>query len=166
MRKNNLDETDLKILDILQRDCRKSLDEVSKLINVPKSTIYYRIKRMESMGIIEGYYAKINPRMLGHDYFTITLVKAEYGPGYHKKIGEKLSKIPGVWAVYYVLGDNDFVVLSRARNREDFVKKILEVMINLEVIERTNTIAIVEIIKEDPRIMIFDFSRGEDEKKK
>ena len=154
MKKNILDEIDIKILNILQKDCRKSLDEISKMINVPKSTVYYRIKRLESMKVIEGYYAKINPKLLGNDYFTITLVKAKYGPGYHKKIGEILAKIPGVWAVYYILGENDFAVLARAKDRESFVSQILEKFINHEEIERTNTIAIVDIIKEDPRVKI------------
>jgi len=156
MRKVELDELDLKILNILQENCRRSLDEISKELNVPKSTIYYRIKKLESLGVIEGYYAKVNPRILGHDYFTVTLVKAKYGPGYHKKIGEIISKIPGVWAVYYVLGEYDFVVIARARNREEFVSQILEKFINHEEIERTNTIVIVDIIKEDPRTRIGD----------
>jgi DNA-binding Lrp family transcriptional regulator len=152
MSRVELDELDLKILEILQEDCRKSLEEISRTLNVPKSTIYYRIKRMEGNGIIEGYYAKINPKVMGYEYFTVTLVKARYGPGYHKSVGDKLSKIPGVWGVYYVLGDNDFIVLARAKSREYFVKKILESMINMEEIERTNTITIVEIIKEDSRL--------------
>ena len=156
MRKVELDELDLKILNILQENCRRSLDEISKELNVPKSTIYYRIKKLASLGVIEGYYAKVNPRILGHDYFTVTLVKAKYGPGYHKKIGEIISKIPGVWAVYYVLGEYDFVVIARARNREEFVSQILEKFINHEEIERTNTIVIVDIIKEDPRTRIGD----------
>jgi len=154
MRKVELDELDLKILNILQENCRRSLDEISKELNIPKSTIYYRIKKLESIGVIEGYYAKVNPKILGHDYFTITLVKAKYGPGYHKKIGEIISKIPGVWAVYYVLGEYDFVVIARAKNREEFVSQILEKFINHEEIERTNTIVIVDIIKEDPRIKV------------
>jgi DNA-binding Lrp family transcriptional regulator len=154
MKKNSLDEIDLQILDILQQDCRKSLDEISKIIKVPKSTIYYRIKRLESLGVIEGYYAKIDPKALGNDYFTITLVKAKYGPGYHKKIGNILSKVPGVWGVYYVLGEYDFVVLARAENRESFIKDVLEKFINYEENERTNTIVIVDIIKEDPRVKI------------
>ncbi len=152
MKKNSLDEVDMKILDILQKDCRKSLDEISSVVGVPKSTIYYRIKKMESMGVIEGYHAKVNPKILGYDYFTITLIKAKYGPGYHKKIGKKLSEVPGVWAVYYVLGDNDFIILSRAKDRESFVKDTLERLIDLKEIERTNTISIIEIMKEDARV--------------
>ena len=148
-----LDDLDKKILNELQKDCRQSLDLISKKLGVPKSTIYYRIRKLEENGVIEGYYAKVNPKVLGHEYFTVTLVRAKYGPGYHKKVGEILSKVPGVWAVYYVLGDYDFIVIARAKSREEFVKNILEKFINLDEIERTNTITVVEIFKEDTRII-------------
>ena len=146
-----LDKIDIEILRLLQEDCRLTLDEMSKRLGIPKSTIHYRIKRLERAGIIEGYYAKLNPKKLGKDYMAITLVRARYGKGYHRRVGEKLAKLPGVWGVYFVLGDTDFVVLVRANDREEFMK-ILESMINCEEIERTITLAVVEIIKEDPRI--------------
>jgi len=149
--KIQLDNVDISILKLLQKDCRISLDQISKTLNVPKSTVHYRIKKLEKYGIIEGYYAKVNPAKLGKEYITITLVRAKYGPGYHKKVGEKLAKLPGVWGVYFVLGETDFVVLTRSNSREDFLK-VLEQMINSKEIERTSTMAVIEIIKEDPRI--------------
>lgn len=149
--KVQLDDIDVEILKILQKDCRVTLDQMSKMLNVPKSTLHYRIKRLEKQGVIEGYYAKINPAKLGKEYITVTLVRARYGPGYHKKVGEKLAKLPGVWAVYFVLGETDFIVLTRSNSRETFMKT-LEQMINSKEIERTSTMVVTEIIKEDPRI--------------
>lgn len=149
----SVDELDLKILKILQDDCRISLEQIAKTLGVPKSTIYYRIKRLEEEGIIEGYYAKINFAKLGKDYLTITFVKAKYAPGYHEKIGEKLSKISGVWGVYFIFGENDFVVLTRSKDREDYLRK-LEQMMNMPEIERTNTQIVAKIIKEDLRDII------------
>jgi len=149
--KVQLDDIDVEILKILQKDCRVTLDQMSKMLNVPKSTLHYRIKRLEKQGVIEGYYAKINPAKLGKEYITVTLVRAKYGPGYHKKVGEKLAKLPGVWAVYFVLGETDFIVLTRSDSRETFMKT-LEQMINSKEIERTSTMVVTEIIKEDPRI--------------
>lgn len=148
-----IDEIDKKILEHLQEDCRVSLEELSSKLNLPKSTLHYRIKRLERMGIIEGYYAKVDPSKLGKDYITITLVRAKYGPGYHKRVGEKLANLPGVWGVYFVLGETDFVVLAKTRSREEFMG-ILEKMINDEDIERTSTLAVVEVIKEDPRVRL------------
>ncbi len=148
-----LDETDLEILRILQEDCRTTINDIAKRLNKNKSTIHYRIKRLEEAGVIQGCYAKVNPEALNQDYLTITLVRAKYGPGYHKRVGEKLAKIPGVWAVYFILGEIDFVVLARHKNL-DSVRNMINAFLSIEEIERTSTHVIVDIIKEDPRVEI------------
>lgn len=126
------------------------LDNLAKRLGVPKSTLHYRIKRLERGGVIEGYYAKLNPLRLGYDYVAIVLVRAKYGPHYHERVGKKIAAIPGVWAVYYVLGEYDFIVLVRALNREDYMKK-LEQLGKMTDVERTSTQIAAKILKEDPR---------------
>ncbi|MGA2972996.1 MAG: Lrp/AsnC family transcriptional regulator [Candidatus Bathyarchaeia archaeon] len=146
-----MDKVDKILLAILQRDSRIPLQKVAKMLGVPKSTVHYRIGRLERAKIIEGYYAKLNAAKLGYDYLAVVLVRAKYGPQYHKKVGTKLSQIPGVWAVYYVLGDYDFTVLIRATDRDDYMQK-LERLSNMPDIERTNTQIVGRVVKEDPRI--------------
>ena len=146
-----MDSIDKLLLRIIQQDSRVPLQKIARRLGVPKSTVHYRIGRLERENIIEGYYAKLNAGRLGYDYLAVVLVRAKYGPQYHKKVGLKLSKLSGVWAVYYVLGDWDFVVLIRARNREDYMKK-LEQLSNLADIERTSTQVVGRVVKEDPRI--------------
>lgn len=146
-----MDKTDRLLLRIVQQDSRIPLQKIARRLGVPKSTVHYRIGRLEREKIIEGYYAKLNATTLGYDYMAVVLVKAKYGPQYHEKVGLKLSKIPGVWAVYYVLGDYDFIVLIRAVNRDDYMQK-LERMSNMADIERTSTQVVGRVVKEDPRI--------------
>ncbi len=146
-----LSRRDIEILKLLQKDCRMPLDEIAKRLNMSKSTVHYRIKRMEEAGIIEGYYAKVNPAKVGKEYITVTLVRAKYGPGYHEKVGKKLASIRGVWAVYFVLGEIDFIVLARANSRDDVLRIINEFM-QMEEIERTSTQVVVKVIKEDPSV--------------
>lgn len=146
-----LDSTDKLLLRIIQQDSRIPLQKIARKLGVPKSTVHYRIGRLERENIIEGYYAKLNASRLGYDYLAVILVRAKYGPQYHKKVGLKLSKVPGVWAVYYVLGDYDFIVLLRAIDREDYMQK-LERLSNMTDIERTSTQVVGRVLKEDPRI--------------
>ncbi|MEM3640629.1 MAG: Lrp/AsnC family transcriptional regulator [Candidatus Bathyarchaeia archaeon] len=146
----SLDKIDLGILKILQEDCRIPLEQIAEKLEAPKSTIHYRIKRLEEEGIIEGYYAKVNFEKLGKDYLTVTLVRAKYGPGYHEKVGHRLSEIPGVWGVYFIFGENDFIILTRSKDREDYMRK-LETITNMPEIERTNTQVVAKVIKEDVR---------------
>lgn len=147
----SLDKIDKAILEILQSNSRTPLGQIASKLGVPKSTVHYRIKRLEAEEIIEGYYAKVCATKLGKDYTTITFVRAKYGPSYHEKVGKMLAQIPGVCAVYFILGDNDFVVLIMSENREDFMGK-LEKMYDMPEIERTSTVVVVKTIKEDPRI--------------
>jgi len=146
----SLDEIDSGILKILQEDCRTPLEQIANELKVPKSTIHYRIKRLEEEGIIEGYYAKVNHAKLGEDYLTATFVRAKYGPGYHEKAGQKFSEIPGVWGVYFIFGENDFILITRSSDREDYLRKLEKIM-NMPEVERTNTEVIAKVIKEDLR---------------
>jgi DNA-binding Lrp family transcriptional regulator len=92
-------------------------------------TAYYRVKRLESMGLIKSYGAILDPEKLGFEYITITLVRGRYGKGYHEKIGEMIASYPYVQSVYFVLGDIDFVVMAKFPSREHFMR-FLESMIN------------------------------------
>ncbi|MFX1318147.1 MAG: Lrp/AsnC family transcriptional regulator [Promethearchaeota archaeon] len=145
-----LDNLDIGILTAFQKDCRTSLEQIAKDLGVPKSTIHYRIKRLEEKKIIEGYYAKVNNEKLGKNFLTITLARAKYGPHYYEKAGKKIENIPGVWAVYFIFGENDLLILSRSKNRDEYLQKLDEIM-KIPEIERTNTLVVAKVLKEDIR---------------
>lgn len=147
------DELDYTILRELQKDCRIALQDIANKVGAPTSTVHYRVKRLEKEGIIDGYYAHIDPEKLGMDYLTVIHVRAAYGPGYHKRIGKELAKIRGIWAVYFTLGDNDFIVITRSRNKTEYLK-ILEKLTATPGIERTSTQVVGETVREDFRLDI------------
>lgn len=147
----SLDEIDARILEILQKDCRTPLEQIASKLGVSKSTVHYRIKRLEAAEIIEGYYAKVDATKIGKDFITVSFVRTKYGPKYHEKAGELLAQIPGVWAVYFVFGETDFIVLCKSDSNKDFMEK-LEKMMNMQQIERSNTQVVAKVVKEDPRI--------------
>ncbi|MBD3253805.1 MAG: winged helix-turn-helix transcriptional regulator [Candidatus Lokiarchaeota archaeon] len=151
-RRSFLDDDDEKILNFLQDDCRTPLNDLAEKLGMPKSTIYYRIKRLEEEGIIEGYHANLNAQKLGYDLLVVVNIRATFGPGYHEKIGEKLSKLPGVFGVYFIYGESDFIVLLRGKDREELFDKMKNIY-DLEGIERVNTNVVTKIIKEDHRIL-------------
>jgi len=148
---SSLDEIDMGILELLQKDCRTSLGQIANKLGVSKSTVHYRIKKLEAEEIIKGYYVKVDATKLGKDYTTITFVRAKFGPKYHEKVGKMLAQIPGVCAVYFIFGENDFVVLTTSDNREYFMEK-LEKMYDMPELERTSTVVVAKTIKEDSRI--------------
>lgn len=150
-KKTLLDDLDFALLKELQNECRTPLQEVADKIGAPSSTIYYRLKRLERAQIIEGYYAKVDSQKLDMDYIAVTNLRVELAPGYYKKIGDDLAKIPGVWAVYLTLGDYDFMVLTRSKNRDQFME-IVDQILEIKGIRQSSTTVVVKVIKEDPRL--------------
>ncbi len=145
-----VDEIDLNILRIVQTNARLSLNQISDLLKIPKSTVSYRLKRLEQMGLIKGYHAHINFSLLNMDYVIVSLIKAKYGPNYHEELGSKLAKLPQVWGVYYTLGEWDFIVLAKFKNNESFMMDFLEKVMSIPEVERSNTQIVAKVIKEDP----------------
>jgi Lrp/AsnC family leucine-responsive transcriptional regulator len=150
-RRSFLDNIDKKILNLLQEDCRRPILDLAKKLAISKSTLSYRIKRLEDEGIIEGYHAKINASKLGEDIQMIIQVRAKFGQGYTESIGNTLAEIPGVWGVYFVYGENDFIIMARSKNRKEMFEKMNN-LYNSNDIERTITYIVGKTIKDDQRI--------------
>ena len=58
-----LDEVDLKILRILQKDSKKTTKEVAEILNLTPSPVYERIRRLEKKGYIKKYVALLNKKL-------------------------------------------------------------------------------------------------------
>jgi len=146
-----LDKHDRVILQILQENSNTSLKEIAEKTGLSSSTIHYRINRLIKEKIIVNFTARIDPIKVGKDILAISLINGKYGSDVSKKLGDKLGRIPGVWAVYYLLGNIDFAVLLRASTREE-LKNIIDAIMRIDEVEKSNTYLVLERIKEDPRV--------------
>ena len=62
---SELDRTDRRILDLLQRHGRMSMTELGEQIGLSTSPCSERVKRLERAGVISGYHAHVDPARLG-----------------------------------------------------------------------------------------------------
>jgi Lrp/AsnC family transcriptional regulator for asnA, asnC and gidA len=147
----DLDDLDRSILKILHDDSRTPVQLISEKVGKPASTIHYRLKKMKESTLIEGYFVKINPTMAQRDNMHIIQVRTHTAAKNYKIVGKQLANIDGIWAVYFVLGDWDFILLCRSENRESFLNIVKEIA-DLNGVERSSSISVGQIIKEDPRI--------------
>jgi Lrp/AsnC family leucine-responsive transcriptional regulator len=61
----SLDNTDLRILKLLQEDALMTNKEIAAKLNLTTTPVHERIKRLEQDGIIEKYTAILNKSKLG-----------------------------------------------------------------------------------------------------
>ncbi|MFC4360462.1 Lrp/AsnC family transcriptional regulator [Halobium salinum] len=114
----DLDETDLALLERIERDFDVSLQQLADEVGVSKSAVHYRLKNLEAAGVVRGRVADLDPAAFGLDTVVVTEVTVAHEAGYAEDIGEQLAALPGVEQAYYTMGDVDFLLVSRLRTRE------------------------------------------------
>ena len=131
-----MDDTDRKIISVLQRDGRASLRKISEEVGVALGTVSNRVNRMEESGTIKGYSVILDPDKIGWNLNVVIGLRIEKGRLI--EIQEKISRDHRVSGVYDVTGDYDSMIIARAKDREDLDNLIKNVM-SIDGIERSLT---------------------------
>ncbi len=104
-----LDDTDLQILQELERDARQTYTDLGKLLGMAHSTVYDRIKRMENEGVIKKYTTILNNEKTGRK--TITAIMTVYtDPKESETVAEALAKTTEALDVYTSLSEELLIV--------------------------------------------------------
>jgi len=142
------DETDLKILEILQDNSRAPFKKIAQKVGVSEATVYNRIKKMEQEGLIEKYTLKLNLESFENAWFTalirVTLKSGKYVP----EVSEMLENMPHVHALYDVTGEYDLVLITRFSNHTELFSFIRELSA-IEHVSHTNSEIVMKVFKED-----------------
>jgi DNA-binding Lrp family transcriptional regulator len=145
-----LNETDIKILQVLLEDARFSSRQIAKKVGVSVGTVLARIKKMEREGIIKNYSALLDHEKLGYQLTVVTEITVSKGRLIETE--KEIAKILNVCGVYDVTGLTDAVIIAKFKGREElgqFTKRLLA----LPYIERTNTHVVLSTVKEDFRLL-------------
>ena len=72
-----MDAVDLRILNELQIDARRSNKELANVCGVSPSTMLHRMRALEATGVIRGYHADIAPEALGRNVEALVSVRLQ-----------------------------------------------------------------------------------------
>ncbi len=140
-----IDETDIAILERVERDADVNLAELATDLELSKSAVHYRLNKLKDADVITSVSADIDPLALGLNMVVITEVSVAHESGYAEDIGRSLTEIDGVFQVYYTMGDVDFIVHSRVQDREQMNDLIDEIVTIDGVNETASTFVMKEL---------------------
>lgn len=106
-----LDETDIKILQALQKDAKVNTKELSEQLHISKTPIYERIKRLENDGYIKGYTALVDNKKVGLPLIVFCNVSLAVHDDEHiQRFKKEITAINEIMECYTTGGIYDFLL--------------------------------------------------------
>lgn len=103
-----LDETDRKLLNLLQGDAKVPYAKLARRLGVSPSGIHKRVKRLIDAGVIQRFVAVVDPQIIGKKLKVFVGVSTS--PGACGEVIAQLSKRPEVLEIHEVAGEHDLFV--------------------------------------------------------
>lgn len=137
----NLDDTDIIILRILQNDSKKTAKEISRTLNLTPSPVYERIRNLENKGFIKKYVAILDKKRIDRSVTTICQVSMRYhNEAFIEKFEEQIQNLKEVQECYHMAGQVDFILKINTKDLEtyhNFIKYKLSKIENIGVLNST-----------------------------
>ncbi len=152
------DELDLRLLNELRKDSRRSVRQLAKSLNQSPSTIYNRVKRLEVKDVIKRWTVNLDYSQLNLSTTAFILVKLNTFVNGEildpRKIAKEISKIKGVFEVHLMTAEWDLIVKVRAKNIKEIGELSMQKIRTIPGVEKTVTNTCFETILENGDIFI------------
>ncbi|MBT06720.1 MAG: ArsR family transcriptional regulator [Rhodospirillaceae bacterium] len=123
-----LDQTDKKILKLLQNDATLQLSEIASSVGLSATPCWRRIQKLEQAGIIRKRVALLNENLINAGVAVfVSIQTTNHNPKWLQEFSAVLTNLPEVMEVYRLSGATDYllrVVVPSVEHYDNFYKKI------------------------------------------
>lgn len=128
----NLDQTDIGILNLLQTDARLSHKELAHRLNKTVTPIHVRVRRLQNDGYIKRYAAIIDPKKIGRDLIAYTQVQLkEHSQKSLMAFSAEIIKLTEVMECYHMTGAFDFLLRIAIKDMDEYNQLLMNKLSNL-----------------------------------
>jgi DNA-binding Lrp family transcriptional regulator len=154
-----LDDLDLGILQALEEDSKRTYTEIGRLLGVAHSTVYDRIRKMETRGIIRKYTVVLDLDKVGVKYIT-AIMTVFTDPKESENVAKRLSELEQVLEVSTSLSEELLIIAKVvAEDQEKLHSFIAHSVAPLPGVLRIRTSIVTRKYKEECANSFFQ-SRG------
>lgn len=151
MQKNlqmKLDQTDKKLLTLLQEDSKKTNKELSLKLNLSVTAIYERIRKLERSGVIEKYVALVKPDMIEKSFTAFCQIKlVQHTKGNVTRFEAQVARLSEVLEVFHVSGEYDYILKVMVKDMEAYRNFMLNKLTALDHIGSTQSTFVISPVK-------------------
>jgi Lrp/AsnC family leucine-responsive transcriptional regulator len=152
---HKIDDIDKKILEILQARAKITNARLSEEIGLSPAPTLERVKKLEHMGIISSYHAKLNTEKIGLGVTTFVLATLSgHNRANIEGFIEEIQKIPEVIECHHITGAGDFILKVIAKDIASYQKLMLEKVSDIQQVDNMQSMVVLSTFKDSKVIPV------------
>ena len=109
-----LDDTDRRVLDLLQADASLSLSDLSERVHLSRNALWRRIQRLEAGGVIRDRVTRLEPTALNLGLSVFIAIRTEqHTADWLEAFNGAVSELPEILGVFRMAGQVDYLLYAR-----------------------------------------------------
>jgi Lrp/AsnC family leucine-responsive transcriptional regulator len=150
-----LDETDRRLLRVLQSDGRISNADLADRCGLSPSACSERLRRLRETGYVTGFTALLDPEKVGRGVLIfVEVVLDRTTPEVFETFAAAARRAPDVLECHMVAGGFDYLIKARVRDFADYRKFLGEVLVQIPGVRETRTYAVLEEVKSTTQLPV------------
>jgi len=137
----DLDETDIRILALLQEHCKMPLAKIGQQVGLSAPAVIERIKKLEEGGVIIGYTALLDARKLGCDITAFIGVLTSH-PRDVSDVEHEIESRVEVLECHHVTGEYTLLLKVKTADTSS-LEQVISHLRSIEGVSRTETMVVL-----------------------
>jgi len=154
MRGSTLDEIDVKLLTLLQADGRMSQHDLAEAVGLSSPATGDRLRKLEERGVIWGFTAIIDPKLLGFDVTAFIAVGID-GSRFYRDFVERVQAHPEIQECHAVTGQGSHLLKIRTGDTST-LEHLLADLQSWPGVNFTTTSIVLSALKEGTGLVLED----------
>ena len=152
----NLDNTDKKILTLLQQNSKQTNKQISHQLNLSVTAVYERIKKLKKGGVIKTYTAVIDTDKVGKSFLIFCHVKLlQHSREFLSNFEKEILKLDEVSECFHVSGDYDYILKIYIEDMKAYREFMVSKLTTIKHIGSTHSTFTINEVKNSNKISLF-----------
>lgn len=150
-----LDKIDIKLLSLLQADCKQTTAAYAHQLNLSTTAVYERIKRLEKTEVVSGYVALIDRKKVDKGLTVLCHVKlSQHIKDFVLKFEREVLKLDEVVECYHISGDYDYILKIHVNDVEAYREFMVTKLTAINNIGSTQSSFVINEVKHTTAIRL------------
>lgn len=151
----SFDETDKKLLEYVQEDCKQTTKELSYKLGLSVTAVYEHIRKLENSGVISKYVALIDKTKVDRKFLILCHVKlTQHKKDYVMQFEKEVMNLQEVTECFHVSGDYDYILKICVKDMDDYRNFMLSKLTTLQHIASTHSSFTISEVKNTTKIIL------------